>query len=231
MHGNHELIEAAAALVLWIGGGLILASMAVTRRRIRPITASVPIARGTAGRTDVSTALPAITAVRRAETLVLAGLSAGAAVIHLAAAPGHVAELGDLGLGFYWAVLFQAGWAAAIAARPSSSAVAWLGVAGNGVILAAWAWSRLVGLPGVPGGPEAVGVADGTAVAFQLGILLLIAAARTGFDVARMRRWSPDQVRSLATGLPVAVLGLVAIAVVIAIVDPASAHSHLLATT
>jgi hypothetical protein len=231
MHGNHELIEGVAALVLWVGGGFILASMAVSTWGGRRIATSVPADGAPAGRTAPTAALPAITAVRRAETLVLAGLSAGAALIHLAAGPGHVAELGDLGLGFYWAALFQAGWAAAIVARPASSRLAGLGIAGNGAILAAWAWSRLVGLPGVPGGPESVGVADGTAVGLQLGILLVIAAARTGFGARRVQRWPSDIVRSLATGLPIAVLGVVALAVAIAIVGPGSGHAHPIATT
>ena len=50
-----------------------------------------------------------VDAVRRLEAWTAAGLAAGAGAIHLAAAPGHVEELGDLGLAFYWAALFQVG--------------------------------------------------------------------------------------------------------------------------
>ena len=108
-HGSHAAIEMLAAFVLVVTGAIVLALAAHQRRRA--LAVGVPSAArpamaepGDPGRLSVPVA-------------VVVALSLGAAAIHLAAGPSHVEELGDLGLGFYWAALFQGGWAIAYAAR------------------------------------------------------------------------------------------------------------------
>ncbi len=118
---------------------------------------------------------------QRIETMFAASLSAGAAAIHLAAASSHLEALGDLALGFYWAALFQIAFAGALLAHPSSRRLATVGVAINVALVAAWAWSRTIGLPTIPGGPEAVGLADATTVAFQV-VLVWMLARRLGMS-------------------------------------------------
>ena len=56
--------------------------------------------------------------VRRSLVLILAGLSAGAAVIHLVAAPSHYAEIGDLAAGFVVSAAFQAAVDPVVPGRP-----------------------------------------------------------------------------------------------------------------
>ena len=98
---------------------------------------------------------------------ILIAASLGAAAIHFALGPHHVEELGALGLGFYLAAIIQVIIPAALlvarhrAGRAFRSIVL-AGVGVNVVILAAWAVSRVVGLPAGPEPwiPEAIGVAD-----------------------------------------------------------------------
>ena len=109
-HAAHAAIESAAAVVLVLTGALFLA-VAAHQRRV--VALGVPTGTG-----------PGTTPIERPLALsipvaVAVALSLGAAAIHLAAGPSHVEELGDLGLGFYWAALFQAGWAVAYAVRRS----------------------------------------------------------------------------------------------------------------
>jgi hypothetical protein len=124
--------------------------------------------------------------------------SIGAGVIHLALGPEHVDELGGPGFGFYLAAILQLGWAGAavVAFRPwrrvaSSSSIggrsprgaparrrlAIAGIAINATILAAWAVSRLVGLPAgeTPWVPEAIGRADVISAALQGSIVFTLA--------------------------------------------------------
>jgi hypothetical protein len=161
----------------------------------------------------------------RAELGLASALSVGAAAIHLAAGPAHVESLGDLGLGFYWAALFQGAFAVALMRRSVSRRLAWIGIGLNVVLVAAWAWSRVVGLPDVPGGPEAVGVADGTAVLLQLALVGLLAGRVRRIDTRR-RADRPDAPSSFATAGFAMLLGLVLVSTTFAVADAASGHGH-----
>ena len=136
-----------------------------------------------------TTARPATDAapvgLRRSLVLTLAGLSAGAAVIHLAAAPGHFEEIGNLAVGFVASAIFQAAWIRWCLAGPSRTTMA-IGIAGNLAIVVAWAWTRTVGLPllGTTIGPEPVGFPDGASVVFELLLVAGIAARWFGLDIA-----------------------------------------------
>lgn len=173
-HGaGHDVIELAAALILVVGGAIIVAISARARmaRREPPDTI---IAR-TGGVPSPS--------VRRSLPVALAGLSGGAAAIHLAAAPTHLAELGGIGAGFLAAAAFQATWAVASLARPSDRLLA-LGIVGNLALVAAWAWTRAIGLPlvGAAGVPEPIGIADGAAVALEISLVAGAVARLLGLD-------------------------------------------------
>lgn len=132
--------------------------------------------------------------------------SIGAGVIHLALGPKHVDELGGLGFGFYLAAILQVGWASAavlafhtarhvaaadsigdgpfhrgaIIEDPARRRLANVGIATNAAILAAWAVSRLFGLPGgeTPWVPEGIGRADAISAALQGAIVFMLARSR-----------------------------------------------------
>ena len=139
------------------------------------------VAHSTLGASERTSHSPSPVAwLRRFEMILVASLSIGAGVIHLAAASSHLELLGDLALGFYWAALFQVAFAVAFLARSGSHHLARVGVAVNLVLIGAWAWSRTVGLPMIPGGPEAIGLADGTTVGLQVLLVALLTARHRG---------------------------------------------------
>ena len=191
--GAHELVHWAAAVVLVIGGAFVLALSARAHR--------FDLADTTLGRDK-----PRIPhdPIERSTLVILAGLSLGAATIHLAAAPSHYSELGDLGAGFLVAALLQAVWARAILRSPSRRAIAW-GIAVNAAIVAAWAVSRTVGL--TPGSPEPIGLPDGASVVFEVLLLVGLVVRRLDGDRRAARRFSPA--RPLLAVAVVPVLGLV----------------------
>lgn len=181
MQAGHELSLTAAALVLMIGGGLILLRAALDTRNATAQAVMDPAPSNVLSGSDVATPSP-IDLIQRFALWVTVGLSIGAATIHLVAGPEHVQELGGLGLGFYWAALFQLFLAVALLRRPRSRSLAWLGIGGNVALIGAWAWSRTMGLPGVVGGPEMIGVADGTTVLLQIALIALLAVGLGRFD-------------------------------------------------
>ena len=158
--------------------------------------------------------------------MLLAALSFGAAVIHLAAAPGHFVELGDLGAGFVVAAVFQGAWAKrALADR--SARWAWLGIAGNVAIIVAWIWTRTVGLPFGPeaGLPELVGLPDGASTGFELFIVVGLVARLGGIEASILRRLATVP-RSLMTATLAPALGLILLTTSVATVQIAAGHDH-----
>jgi hypothetical protein len=92
---------------------------------------------------------------RRFARLTAALASVGAAVVHLAVLPGHLAEWWPAGAFFGAVAAFQLGWPVLAALRPTR----WLlasGVLVNAGSIALWTVSRTAG---VPAGPEA-GIAE-----------------------------------------------------------------------
>jgi hypothetical protein len=218
-HTGHGAIEQLAALILVIGGGLFTA----LAYRARSRTAAVAPADGPPIRAAASPQLAAA-AVRRSLVIILAGLSAGAAFIHLAAAPSHYAELGDLATGFLVSAGFQALWIRWCLAGPSRRAMA-IGVVGNLAIVAAWAWTRIVGLPigEFAGSAEPVGYPDGASVAFELLLVIGLAARWLDVDVAAARHGA---VRAIASVAVVPVISLVLILTSLATVAIADGLDH-----
>lgn len=216
MHATHELAHLVAALILWVGGGALLWRAAVARRRAIGRPTGVRPAGGPDRRA-------AMGAMRRTGVLVVAGLSAAAATIHLAAGPDHVAELGDLGLGFYWAAIFQGAFAVAWATRSGSTRLAGLGLLVNVGLIGAWVVARTIGLPGTAG-TEPVGLADGTVIALELALLVGLAARLRGFDTRLEISVAPARLATAATSGLVVALGVIALSTTIAVAAAAGGH-------
>lgn len=234
MPESHELMMLAAATLLCGGGGVILVRATLDRRaavaRLATIVSDDPSAAASPTPTPVprpSTGRSTLGTVRRVETLVAAGLSLGAAAIHLAAGSAHVEALGDLGLGFYWAAAFQTIFAAVLLSHPHVRRVAVVGIGANLALLSAWAVSRTMGLPTVSGGPEAIGVADGITVLLQALLVVALAARLRGLDARLVATRSASVVRSVATSGLVAMLGIIFLTTTIAVADATSGHGHM----
>lgn len=215
-HGAHDAIHAIAAVVLTIGGAIVLTLAAVERRRfLHGESAGV-----SSSPADASGAERSVDGSSGAGVAVVAALSLAAAAIHMAAGPEHVERLGNLGLGFYGAALFQGLWALAVVRRPSARNIAWVGIAGNVAISAAWLWSRTAGLPVGPdaGHPETIGLADDVAALFQV---LLI----TGLGLRlRAAGGSGPGSRRMSVLAAVPIVGVVFLASVLAVSNAASDH-------
>jgi hypothetical protein len=216
-HGGHDAIELIAALVLVVGGALFT----IRAFRTRPAPPG-PAASVVADGVLAGAAVEPLT-VDRSISLMLAGLSAGAAVIHLVAAPTHYLELGDLGAGFLIAAALQGAWIRPCLAGPSRR-TALAGIALNGALVVAWAWSRSVGLPVGPfaGGPEPIGLPDGASVVFELILMTGLSPIALGPDLRASRRI----VRELAAIAIVPVVGLVFVVTSLATVAIATGLDH-----
>ena len=216
----HELIHWIAALVLVVGGALFLGVAA--HQRFGPWWPSNHrrVVGARSGR-NLAPAEP----VDRSVVRIVAGLSLGAAAIHLAAAPHHYAEMGDFGAGFLVAGIFQAAWARA-ALTACSPRTAWIGIAGNVLIVIAWIVSRSIGLPiGLePWTPEVIGLPDGAATIFELLIVAGLTARLLGIDRALVGRFAP--VGSIAAIAVVPALGLVLLTSSLAAVAIAAGADH-----
>ena len=227
--GGHGVIELGAALILVVGGAL-LTTLSIRTRQARPsLAASRPSgSRPRPGPGEAPVGRPAL-AVQTAEpslVAILAALSLGAAAIHLVAAPSHFVEIGDLAIGFMLAAGFQGAWARWCLTGPSERIVA-LGIAGNLAILAAWAWSRTIGLP-LSGGltQEGVGLPDGAAVAFELVLVAGLIGLAAGRRVTgRMTALRPVA-RSVGAIAVVPVVGLVLILTSLATIAIAAGLDH-----
>jgi hypothetical protein len=115
--------------------------------------------------------------------LTVAGLSAGAAGIHFAVAPAHLAEQALEGYFFVGVAIAQALWAILVPRYPHRRLLA-AGAAANLLVAGLWLVVRLRGLPigEEPWTPEPFGFTDTVSAAFEVAIaasvLLLLARVR-----------------------------------------------------
>ncbi len=214
-HAGHDTIELIAAAIIVVGGAIFTAISFRSR----------PARTGPAAfRVQAPPSEDTAPAVRRSIVLIVAGLSAGAAVIHLAAAPSHYRELGDLASGFLISAAFQ-GWWAVRALGGLTHRLVDLGIVVNLAIVVTWAWTRTAGLPigEFAGSPEPIGLPDAACTLFELVLVGLLVACRRGLDLEAARRpWG----RPLASIAVVPVLGLVVVLTSLSTVAIAAGLDH-----
>jgi len=164
--------------------------------------------------------------VGRNARIVLAALSAGAGVIHLALVPSHWGTSVAEGLGFALVGWFQLIFAAWVLVRPGRPLLA-AGVIVNVAALVAWSVSRTLGLPfgDHAGHAENFGFVDGVCVAFEA--VLAIAAA----GLWAQSRTAPSQGSGPGAGdrrslLPAALTGAAVIVLTTAALASPSARNH-----
>jgi hypothetical protein len=133
---------------------------------------------------------------------IAAGLSLGAAAIHFAVIQDHLAEDIAYGLFFIGLGWFQVVWAQVyLLAR--TSAVAWVGLLVNAVVIGVWIVSRTTGLPfgPTPWIAEPIGTLDLFATAFEaalIGVLLPTVAPQRMASLS-VRRLAHEQAFVLGT--------------------------------
>jgi hypothetical protein len=208
--GGHDLILTVAAAVLVIAGTgfLLLAARARRSTDRRPAFARNRLARPT-----------------HLGLIVMGGLSACAGIVHLAAAPGHYAELGDLGAGFLGAGIFQLAWArTAIASRHGalSPLASWLGLLGNAAIIGAWAVARTVGVPF--GHVDPIALPDGAATTLEALVVGGLAITLGPSSLRRALTGRPF--RAIAPIAVVPILGLALVVTALATVAIAAGADH-----
>lgn len=168
MHG-HELVEGLAALVLVASGTFFLAAAWLARERVlRSRIADRPPVAPVDGRSASSAA-----------NATLASLAFGAAVIHLAVIPAHLAEFPPYGIAFAGLAIVQV--AIGIAGLAGAwRLVRWPAITVTIGVIAVWIASRTMGLPVGPEAwhPEPIGVADVVATAFEIGLVAMLVLGR-----------------------------------------------------
>jgi hypothetical protein len=138
----------------------------------------------------------------------LAGLSAGAGVIHFAMVPGH-ADGGLLEpLGFAVVGWFQLVVAAAVLADRASARWYQAAIAGNLAAIGLWVWSRTTGLPfgAHEGVAEDVSAIDAAAVLLEVGVVLLAVRLLLAPGRTAVGRLAPALVAVAALGLTTTVI-------------------------
>ena len=169
-------------------------------------------------------ARPTATLTREASSALaaapLAVISLGAAAIHFAVIPEHLAEWWALGLFFAVLGWFQALWAVAFLVRPTTD-LRRLAIAVNVATVALWAWSRIVGLPIGPDPrmPEPLGAPDLIASALELALAFGLLTTRRGPSITSQPSGGRDRADgdrgaslALVVGIVVAIATTIAIA-------------------
>jgi hypothetical protein len=132
---------------------------------------------------QLQTTVPASTQEHAASLLVLvaAACSVGAAGIHFAVTPEHLAEYRPFGLFFVAIAVLQALWAI-LALRYQRRSLLLVGAAANLATVGLWAFTRTKGLPigPEPWTPEKLGRLDAITAVFELGLVTSIALVLGG---------------------------------------------------
>lgn len=147
----------------------------------------------------------------------LAGLMAGAGVIHFAMVAAHAGGTSMLDpVGFAVAGWFQLTIAGLILARRGNRSVYLAAVVGNLVLCGLWAWSRTAGLPFGSHADlvEEAGSIDGLCVAFQVAAIA----------VAGVLAWAPGKVRLPAVGSAIAGVAVLGLATSVIVSPEAATH-------
>jgi len=124
--------------------------------------------------------------------LTVAGLSVGAAGIHFAVAPAHLAEQALEGYFFVGVAIAQALWAILVPRYPHRRLLA-AGAAANTLVAALWLLVRLRGLPigDQPWTPEPFGFTDTVSAGFEVAIAVAVLLLLTRFRLPVRRVHGP----------------------------------------
>lgn len=164
MHG-HELLEGIAAIAL-VFSGLVLVPAAWLARR-----------RAAAGRQSAFNPVSErpVSHVLRLQAGCAAALSLGAAAIHVAVAPEHLAEYGPIGIAFIAVAGVQVATAVAFVAM-GIGRLRGPTIAVTLAVISVWALSRTVGFPIGPDAwmPEEIQLTDSVAVFLESALILLL---------------------------------------------------------
>ena len=138
----------------------------------------------------------------------LAGLSAGAGVIHIAMTPIHASSAWQEALGFAIAGWFQLVTAGIILANRGTKRFYQLVAVANVAFLGAWILSRTVGLPfgENPGVAESIGAIDAVAAALEVGVVLLAVRLALAGEKRSVGRLAPAMCAVAALGLATVVI-------------------------
>jgi hypothetical protein len=138
----------------------------------------------------------------------LAGLSAGAGVIHIAMTPIHAGSAWQEALGFAAAGWFQLVTAGVVLANRAGKRFYQLVAVANLVFVGAWIWSRTVGLPfgENPNVAESVGAIDAVCAALEVGVILLAARLALAPEKRSVGRLAPALCAVAALGLATVVI-------------------------
>ena len=202
MAWHHILHTVAAVLLLAVGLPLLWAAW-----RARGAHTNAPPAHVTT--TDITTPL----------LLIGAGLSFGAAAIHIAVAPEHFAESAAEGPAFAILALFQLATGAFLLLGSSDRLKVAIIAVNLGAALM-WAITRTTGVPFISdlASPEAVALRDLAATAFEVGIVAVVLGLPRATTATRFASIAPMSL--------IPVLGLVGIFTLLAVAGPAPAHEH-----
>jgi hypothetical protein len=204
-NGGHDLIHWVAAAVL-VAGGIVAVGLSAWAGRSRG-------GRGGGRLTAAAGAVEAATVIPHGAThaIILAGVSACAGFIHLAAAPGHFADLGDIASGFVAAGAFQLAWGYAALGgrhRPMSRRLRAAGIVGNAAIIGTWLVARTAGVP--IGHVDPIALPDAAATTFEVLVVIGLAAA---LIPAPLQRFAGG--RAVATLAPLAIVPVLGLAIVV----------------
>jgi hypothetical protein len=190
----------AASILIALAGGALVPITLVAGRRREQLGPAV----GAAVESGVARAL----------RISLALLSMGAAVVHFAVIDQHIDEWWLTGTFFALVAAFQLVWALLVLLSPSRLLYV-AGAVANALVAVTWVVSRTSGVPVGPtaGEPEAVGLPDVVATAFEVVLALGVVALLGAWWTRRPVRPAVSQTGSWAAGA--AVVALTALALVI----------------
>jgi hypothetical protein len=134
-----------------------------------------------------------------ATALVAAMLMFVSSCIHAAQIAGHFEQYWLYGAFFFVSACLQALWAALVWREPLHRRVLVAGALGNAALIAVWAISRTVGVPGPQAWqPESVGVVDVLSKLDELAVIVLVAVIVRRLRAPRNATISPLQLRLAA---------------------------------
>lgn len=123
--------------------------------------------------------------IRPRSWLVRATVLAGSVgLIHILATPLYVGQWLGYGMVFVGVAVLQVIYSMVLAVNPPRRTFLWLGIAGNALIIAVWAFTRTVGIPLGPMAGEVLPVEllDGLAVVLEVVQIVHLAVLLHQFD-------------------------------------------------